>query len=533
MRRRQVLTGAAALAGSAALSGGAAIPARAQGSSEARTTLRFVPTANLANPDPIWANTGIAITHGYMVWDTLFGVDADRVARPQMCEGHELSADELTWTFALREGLRFHDGEPVRAADCIASIRRWAGREPIGQAMLALVQEAKALDDRRFQLRLSKPFRQMLFALGARNCFIMPERIAQTSPFQQIKEYVGSGPFQFVPGEWVSGAQAVYTRFAGYQPRTEAPSWFAGSKVAHFERVEWIIQPEASVAVAALTRGEVDWVESPLFDLMPSLKRSPQVTTKVSNTLGWLGGLRFNQLQPPFDNPKLRRALLPAIDQSDYLAATVGDLTEYGDVPVGFFPSHSTMANAAGLEALSGKRDLAKAKGLIAESGYGGEPIILLSASDYPAVHAQALVTQALFQQLGLNVQLAESDWGTFVGRMVKKDSVSQGGWSCAAIPFAGFTADNPGTSYILRGNGTGAWFGWPTEPRLEELRQQWLDAPDPAAQKAIAVDVQKEAFESLPYIPITQWYSPTAYRKDVTGVLDAPVTLFWNVRRA
>jgi peptide/nickel transport system substrate-binding protein len=529
INRRQALTGAVALAGGLA-STSIARPALAEST---RNTLRFVPWANLANPDPIWANSAIAINHGYLVWDTLYGIDDRLVAQPQMCAGHQLSSDELTWTFTLRDGLRFHDGEPVRALDCVASIRRWAAREPLGQAMAALAQEIRALDDKRFSIQLSRPFRQMLFSLGARNCFIMPERIAQTSPFQQIKEFVGSGPFEFIASEWNSGVRAVYIRFAGYQPRQEAASCYAGGKVAHFDRVEWIIQPEPAVAAAALMKGEVDWVESPLFDLVASLKKSPNLVARVTNKYGWLGGLRFNQLQPPFDNVRLRQALLPAITQSDFLDAIVGDQSEYGTAPVGFFPARSTMATSTGLDIFTGKRDLAKARAAIAASGYKGEPIVLLTGSDNLPVHAMGMVTQGLFQQLGLNVQLADTDYATMVARIAKKDPIANGGWSCAALQFAGFGADNPGVSYILRGNGSNSWFGWPTEPKLEDLRQQWLDAPDTATQKSIGEQVQKEAFQTLPYIPVAQWYPPTVYRKDIDGVLEAPSTLFWNVRRS
>jgi peptide/nickel transport system substrate-binding protein len=526
INRRQVLTGAAALSVSSHISA----PALAQGSAK---VLRYVPSANLPNPDPIWVNAAVAIAHGYMVWDTLFGVDNKLVSQPQMCSGYDLSSDQLSWTMSLRDGLRFHDGEPVRAADCVASIRRWSAREPLGQALAAAINEMSAVDDRRFQLRLKTPFRQMLFALGARNCFIMPERIAKTSPFQPVKEYVGSGPFRFVPAEWNAGARVVYARNDAYQPRQEAPSYFAGGKVVHFDRVEWTIQPEASVAAAALTAGEIDWVETPLFDLLGSLKASRDVVVRVTNPFGWLGGLRFNQLQPPFDNPKLRRALLPAIDQGDFLASTLGDMTEYGTVPVGVFPSHSNMANATGLEVLTGKRDLIKAKSLIKESGYSGEPVVLLTAQDYQPVHAMGLVAQALLQQLGLNVQVSDTDYGTLVARIAKKEPVSEGGWSCTALTFAGFTADNPGSSFILRGNGPGSWFGWPTDAKLEELRQQWLDAPDLAAQKAVASAVQTEAFVSVPYIPLAGWRAPVAYSKRLSGVLEAPATVFWNVRRA
>src|SRR3984957_10886869 len=344
--------------------------------------LRFIPSANLSTLDPIWTTALIAQSHGYLIYDTLYGIDATSTARPQMCSGHDISADELTWTFTLRDGLLFHDGEKVRARDCVMSLRRWGSRDSFGQQLFTLTNEIAALDDQRFQIRLKKPFRQMLYGFGARNCFMMPERIARTPGSEQIKETIGSGPFRFLPAEWNSGAHAGYARFDGYVPRQEAPSFYAGGKVANFERVEWIVQPDSATAAAALQKGEVDWIEQPLIDLCPMLRKSPDVLVAVHDPYGWQPVIGLNHLNPPFDNPKLRHALLPALDQKAFVAAAIGEQTELGHAPGGFFADGQPMASHVGLEVLTRPRDIELAKRLVAASGYRGEPVVLLTPSD-------------------------------------------------------------------------------------------------------------------------------------------------------
>ena len=332
--------------------------------------LRFIPNANLTSLDPIWTTALVAQAHGYLVYDTLYGIDASSNLQPQMCAGHEVSADELTWTFTLRDGLVFHDGEKVLAKDCVMSLKRWASRDSFGQQLTRVANEIVGLDDKRFQIRLKKPFRQMLYGLGARSCFMMPERMAKTPASEQVKETVGSGPFRFLPGEWVSGAHAGYSRFDGYVPRQEPPSFYAGGKVAHFERVEWIVQPDSATAAAALQQGEVDWIEQPLIDLCPMLRTAPGVVVAVNDPFGWQPIIALNHLTTPFDNPKLRRALLPALDQKAFLTAVIGEQAELGRVPGGYFADGQPMASHAGLEVLTRPRDLALAKRLVAEAGY-------------------------------------------------------------------------------------------------------------------------------------------------------------------
>lgn len=526
MRRRQLLAGGVALAAGSGLSRPSLAAAPAG-------TLRFVPQADLSSLDPVWTTATVAFNHGMMVYDTLYGIDASLTPRPQMVAGHEVSDDGLSWTFTLRDGLVFHDDEPVRAIDCVASINRWGRRKGFGQQLLALTQEIAALDDRRFRIRLKSPFPLMTFALGGPDiCMIMPERQAKVDAFAQVTDAIGSGPFRYLPGERVSGSFSAWERFAKYQPRQEPPSFWAGGKVANVARVEWRVIPDPATAANALQQGEVDWLESPLFDLLPTLRRQPGVKLVSTSSLPTPGVIALNHTQPPFDNPKLLRAILPAIDQAEFMSAVVGDQTDLMTVPTGVFTPGTPMASDAGMEVLTGKRDLALARKLVAESGYKGERIVLMSPSDYPTTQTFAQVAADLFKRLGLNVEYTSMDWGTLVQRRTSKEPVEKGGWSAFATTYEGLTVADPATHIPLRGNGAGGWFGWPTSPRLEALRDRWFDAPDETAQKRIAREMQAIVFEEVPFLPLGQLFYPTAYRDTLQDIVPANMPIFWNVRR-
>jgi peptide/nickel transport system substrate-binding protein len=530
VKRRTLLAGASAAAASL-VEGTLPRPSLAQSASA--QTLRFVPQANLTSPDPIWTTANVTRNHAYLVWDTLYGLNTDLQPSPQMCAGHELSADQLTWRFTLREGLVFHDGEPVRSSDCVASILRWSKRDSFGQIVGARLAGTNVLDDRRFELRMTKPFPLLTFALAGNNCFIMPERVAKTDPFKQIEEIIGSGPFRFIRNEWVAGSRAVYMRHAGYRPREEQPSFTAGGKVARVERVEWIVMPDPATAGAALQSGEVDWIEQPLIDLLPLLRRNADIRVETIDPYGVIGVIVFNHLQPPFDNPKLRRALLPAVDQSEFVSAVMGNESGSAKTGVGVFTVGSPLANAEGLDVLTGPRDIELARKLVRESGYKGERVVLLSPSDYPSLQAVAQVTRDVYQRVGLNVDYVATDWGTVISRRASKETVDKGGWSTFVTTSDGFGLANPVGNNMIRGSGEQGWFGWPTSPRLRSLRDAWLDAPDLPAQQRIAIEIQRTVWDEVPYIPVGQWYLPIAYRARLSGIVRGPYPVFWNVAKS
>ncbi len=522
MRRRTFIAAAGALPA-------LAHPSLAQNSAR---LLRFVPEGNLNNPDPVWTTTTVARNHGLMIWDMLFGRDDGFAPQPQMVEAWETSPDGLAWRFRLREGLGFHDGAPVRGTDCIASIRRWAQRRPLGQTLMTRTEAMEAPDDRSFVIRLKRPFSLMLEAL-CDNCFMMPERIAQTDAFTQISEYVGSGPFRFLRDEWVSGVQAVYARNEAYRPRAEPPRFLSGAKVAHFDRIEWKIMPDPATAASALGNNEVDWVQQPQIDLLAMLRRNRQVRVAVNDRIGVIGMIALNHVQPPFDNQKLRQALMPALDQQDFVSAALGGDPELYRVPVGTFTPGLPMANDEAMEVLTAPRDLARARKLVAESGYANERVVLMAPTDYPAIMAIAQMANDLFRKLGLNVEFASMDWGTLVQRRTSKEPVDKGGWSAFCTTYEGLTVADPATHVPLRGNGPQGWFGWPVSPRLEALRDEWLDAPSLDARKAIARRMQRIALaEEIPYVPTGQHFNPTAYRSSIKDIVPAPFPIFWGVQK-
>ncbi|HEY0424581.1 MAG TPA: ABC transporter substrate-binding protein, partial [Rhodopila sp.] len=499
--------------------------------------LKFIPQSDVTVLDPIWTTAYVTRNHGYMIFDTLFGTDGAFKPSPQMAAGLLTENDGKLVRIPLREGLKFHDGSPVLARDCVASIQRWAKRDTFGQTLMAATDELTASDDKTIQFRLKRPFAMLAGALGKSPTnfpAMMPERLAKTDAFTQVTEMVGSGPYRFNTRERVVGSMAVYDRFADYVPRTDGtPNWTAGPKVAHFDRVEWHVIPDAGTALAALQTGEVDWWENPGNDLLPALRQAAGVKVEVQDPTGLMGCMRLNHLAAPFDNPNIRRALLKAIDQRDFCLASSGDDPAMWHVPTGLFCPQSPFATPAGLEVFSGKRDYDAVRKEIVAAGYKGEKTVVLAPTDFPLLKAMADVCADVFTKIGLNVDYQSMDWGTVVQRRIKKDPTDKGGWSVFNTFWAGLDQFNPVGHVFMRGIGDspGSSPGWPSSPRIEQLRQQWLEAPDLAAQQSLARDLQLQALTDVPYVPLGQVLGATAYRTNLTGVLNGFV-LFWNVRK-
>ena len=520
-RRTFLASGAAALA----------MPALARAESE--SVLRFVPQADLSVLDPVWTTTYQTRDHGFLVFDTLFGLDDQFRAQPQMAEGARSDDDGKRWTITLRDGLKFQDNTPVLARDCAASVKRWGARDAFGQALMAATDEISAPDDKTLVFQLKRPFPLLPDALAKTPpsmCPIMPERLASTDPYKQAAEMVGSGPYRYIANERVSGSRVVYERFAGYVPRgSGVASGTAGPKVAHFDRIEWRIIPDEATVAGALQTGEVDWWLTPGADWLPVLRKAGKLKVDITVPTGYIATMRFNQLQPPFDNPAVRRAMVHAVKLADYMQAMVGTDPSLWHDGVGYFCPGTPMASTAGLENLTGPRDISPEA--LKKAGYTGEKIVLLAPTDIPSAKALADVSADLLHKMGANVDYQAMDWATLVQRRAKQTPVDQGGWNMFHTSWAGTDMMTPAGHVFLRGNGKDATVGWPTSPKLEELRNAWFAAPDEAEQKKICEEMQERAFEDVPYVPLGQYLAPTAYQGTLTGMLNGnPV--FWNVRR-
>ena len=523
--RRFLLCGSAALAAQAALHGAVAAEAP-------KDVLRFVPQADIKILDPLVSTSYNTRNFAYMVFDTLFAFDAEFRPQPQMVDRWTVSPDSLTYDFTLRDGLVWHDGQPVRAVDCVASLRRWARKSPLGMKMMEAAASLNATGDKSFRLLLQAPFGQVIESLATVSGyvpFMMPERLAATDPNTPIREIVGSGPFRFLPEQWDAGNKLVCLRNATYRPRAEPANLAAGGKVVHVERVEWVSIPDASTASAALLTGEVDWYELPPFDLLPMLARNRDVTVATIDRLGSQALMRFNQLQPPFNKPLARQAVAAAFSQEDFMQAVAGDKDNWRTC-YSVYACGLPMSTETGAEILNAPRDLSRAKALLQQSGYQGERVVVISVGEIPIMQALAMVTVDLLKRIGFNAELEAMDQGAYFQRRANRESIDRGGWNVFCTWIVASDTANPAISTVLPANGLQGYSGWPSNPAIEDLRAQWLRTPDIAEQKRIAVEVQRKTLADVNYLPLGQFYLPTAYRRNLKGVISSPIPFFWNV---
>jgi peptide/nickel transport system substrate-binding protein len=459
-------------------SSAAALAMPAVGHAQSARVFKFIPSGDLNILDPLWTPAYTTRAHAYLVFDTLYGQTGPRgghTATPQMVAGHSVEDDGKTWKLTLRDGLLFHDGAKVLARDCIASIRRWGVRDTMGQSLMARTNELSAPDHKTIVFRLKKLFALLPDALGKvapNTCIMMPEHIATTDPFKAITEAVGSGPFKFKADEQMPGAHFAWERFAGYVPRPDGVvEWTSGPKIAHFERIEWHVIPDQSTAAAAMTSGEMDAWEKPDGDLLPLLDRERHLKRENVYDAGIAPFCRPNHLYPPFDNPAIRRALLPAIDQESAMIAAMGDDPSLRKVPCGFFPPGSPMASDAGMDNILPRPDFDRARPALQVAGYKGETVTLMVPTDIPTTKAISDVVADTWRRSGMNVDYQAVDFGTMAQRRASKKPPAEGGWNALCTSPSAADFFTPATHYQLRGNGEKAIFGWPSIPRLEELR--------------------------------------------------------------
>ena len=502
-------------------------PARAQ------TTLKVVMHSDLKIVDPIWTTAYIVRNHGYMVYDTLFAMDAKGEIHPQMVDKYDVSADKLTYTMTLRDGLVWHDGAPVTADDCVASIKRWAAKDSMGQKLMTFVKDLVVVNPKTFRIVLKEPTGLVLGALGKPSSnvpFMMPRRVAETDPNTQLSDTTGSGPFVFKRDEWKPGDKAVYVKFDKYKPRPEPPSGLAGGKTVKVDRVEWRSIPDHQTAINALLAGEIDMIESPPHDLLPVLKQDSNVTLFTANPLGNQYTFRFNVLHKPFDNAKIRQAVFYAFNQEDFLKGVIGDPAYYKTCK-SFFPCGSPLSTTRGMDGLLDS-NVERARALLKEGGYDGTPIVLMHSTDLAVLNNLAPVAKNLLEKASFKVDMHSMDWQTLVARRAKKDPPTAGGWHAFLTSWVAADILNPVMMGFMNASCDKAMFGWPCDKEIETLRDQFARETNPAKQKALAEAAQVRETHYPTHLPLGQWYGPFALRKNVAGVLEAPVPVFWSVEK-
>lgn len=498
--------------------------------------LRAVMHADVRVIDPVWTTQTIANIHGALIYDTLFGNDADQKPQPQMVDKYEISPDRLHYSFTLRDGLKFHDGSPVTTKDVIASLKRWGAKDGVGQRLMGFVTEMKAVDDKTFTMDLKEPYGMVLESLGKSGssiAAIMREKEALTDPQQQVKEAIGSGPFIFAKDQWVPGSKAVYLKNKDYVPRSEPPSSFAGAKIPGVDRIELIWMPDPQTAMSALVNGEIDFWENPNTDFRPLLEKAKGVKLlKTGKIDGFQGMIRLNHLHPPFNNIKARQAMYYLINQEDFLRTIVGD-PRYYRVCHGLLTCGTPYANDGGSHWMK-EYNPKKALQLMKEAGYNGEPITVLAATDHNTITPATQVLIQAMREAGLNVDVQSMDWGSVVTRRANKNPPSQGGWNIFVTTSGGVGSSNPVLHTWIGAACDKGLFGWPCDPEVEKLRNAFGMAKDEGERKKIAKELQTRAMDDVVFLPFGQWDVPLAYRADrISGVVpNTGLAVLWGITK-
>jgi peptide/nickel transport system substrate-binding protein len=492
-------------------------------------TLVFSPVTDLTGLDPFFSATDMTTHHVGLVFETLYAMDETLTPRPHLVEGTAIEDDGKRWRITLREGIRFHDGEPLRAQDAVASIQAWIRTgDAFARKIASVTDSLEATSDRELQFRLKKPFPLLAHGLAKPASVIpciMPARIAEIAGSGKPIDVVGTGPYRYLPAERLAGARLAYTRYDTYRTRQEAPSYMAGARIAHFGRVEWHIIPDSSTAAASLQKGEIDWMHDLPPDLAPLLRRDPKVRVQVQDFIGGELYLRMNGLHPPFNNPAIRRAVLAGIDQSNFMQAAFGDDKSLWRTPVGVWSLGKPMSTDAGTEAMAG--DLARARRLLAEAGYRGEKVVVLHAGDYPMVSAVGLVGADLLRRMGFDVDVVTLEYPAANQRRNSRNPPTQGGWNVFFGPFNGYNRYDPAAHVGINP----AFSGWIPLDEIQTLRDRWFDEPNLEQRQAIARDIQMLVWRDVPYIPLGNYSPLTAFRSELSGVLKGGAT-FFNVKR-
>jgi len=524
--RRKILMGS----GAAALMTLPAMRGWAQASKA--KTLKAVVNTDLKILDPVWTSAYITGRHALLVYDTLYSLDSKYEPKPQMVESHTLSPNGLVYTFTLRPNLLFHDNQPVRAADCVASIKRWSSRNPTGQMLASVMASLEVINDRSFRLTLKEPFGLVLEALGKAYgaAYIMPERVAKTPATEQITDPTGSGPFMFKRDEWQPGNRAVYVRHPGYVPRSEPPDYMSGGKIAKLDRIEWLYIPDDNTTLSALMAGEIDYYEAPPLDFIALLKSSPDIQVLNIDPLGIQALIRPNTLYPPFDKFEGRQALLHMVDQKEYMGAVVGNPDLYMPYCGAFFLCHSE--NGTEVDAVR-KPDYAKARQLLASAGYQpGQKIVVLQPTDRPQYNAATTVLVSSLRKAGVTVDVQAADWSTISARRARRDPPDKGGWNLFITSQGGSETASPVDNFWFNSRCERANPGWACDPKLDDLIRAWAREPDRTKRRAMIDGIQRQAYISVPYVPIGQFSQPIAFRKNIKGALVSGQPVYWNIEK-
>jgi peptide/nickel transport system substrate-binding protein len=453
---------------------------------------------------------------GINVFEGLYALDGKFQPVPLLAEGHEILDGGRRYVVRLRRDVKFHNGKPLTAADVVASLKRWGAMATTGKAMFKTVESVEARGPQAVEIRLKEPSGTLLTVLAQVDsaAVIYPKDVLDATGEGPLKELVGTGPFRFV--EHKPDRHIKLARFDGYAARAEAPSGLAGRRSAYVDEILFMPVPDYATRQAGMVTGEYDYIQQVKPDQIDRLRAAPGVEPVVVKPYGWVT-IVFNLKQGLMTDVRVRRAAQAALDVEPMLLAGLGHKDFYRIDPGLFFremPWHST-AGAA----LYNQRDKDRARRLLKEAGYAGQPIRWIVTTEYEHHYKPAVVAKSQLEEVGFKVDLQVADWATVVQRRNKPEL-----WDAFSTAFV-FVPEPASSAQVLCD-----WPGWWCTPEKDQLLQAMNREPDFKKRHALWEKVQTMFYAEAPRLKIGDYFRLDARRKDVAGYEAGPYMHFWNV---
>jgi peptide/nickel transport system substrate-binding protein len=498
----------------------------------AQSTIRYASSIEPPVLDPVVNMLGVVQEHGYLIYDQLFGYGCDGMPRPQMVDQYSVKSDAAgaVWTMSLRPGMKWHDGTAVTSKDAIASITRWSKTDQVGRKLAAIGMQFAEVDENTFTITMPVESPLLLQGLAKSTSpalFMMRASDAARAHTEPVTEFIGSGPFKFVASEYAKGHKAIYEKNADYIPRSEPADCLAGGKIAKVDRIEWLVMPDYSTAVSALLGGEIDMYETPPLDLLPVIEANPDLRIQNINKLGKIGMLRINSKSPLFSTSEARVALIKAFNQADAMAVVAGDQKYWRECYSYFACGGTNEYKEASSDAMA--FDGAAAKSQLEAAGYKGDPIRMLVVGDDEVLRKLGTYAAEAMRAAGLQVDMQVMDFAALLAK--RRDTTA---WDVFTSWNFGVELNHPFVSLALAdGCVDGGYPGAACTPALNEAKDRWAVEPDQEKNAALIKEMGRLAdTQHVPYVPLGAFDQPVAYHSSLSGVLDTPLPVFWNIEK-
>ena len=480
-------------------------------------TLRLAIIGEPPSLDPHWTTANVTASITSHITETLFTLDEKLNNIPLLAESLETTDAGLVRTIKLRKGIQFHNGKEMTAEDVQASLLRWSKMAGPGKMLFDRVESLTTPDKYTVVFKMKAPFAvfESVLSFRSQGATIMPkEEVEAATEKNQISKPIGTGPYKFI--EHQKDRFIRLARFEKYHGGIgDKPNGAGGKRDPFFEEIRFIPVPDQSVRVAGVQSGEYDYAEGINPDQFGLLKDSKTVSTVV----GFFSRCPthyINKKSPITQDVKLRQAMLTCIDPEAALRAGWGS-PEFYRVSGALMPKEGPWYTEVGTEKFNLK-DLEKAKQILKESNYKGEPIRYLTNKEYPNMYQEAVVLNQNFQALGLNMKLEVVDWATVVSRRAKPEE-----WELF-VTWNGYAIDPALMDWM-----NPSYPGWWTNPRIDDLRNKLLETLDPKARFAVFEDIQRLFYEEVPLLKLGDVRDLWLTNPKLKGIGTYPSPYFWH----